>query len=77
MAKRRSKRLAQDVPPAPVPANDDAFSGAVLNSSAAVPASAANDNPPIDDLPARLSVSDDEVTLLQQYLGQEILALFG
>lgn len=77
MAKRRSRRLAQDVPPAPVPANDDAISDAALSSSAAAPGSAANDNPPIDDLPACLAVSDDEVTLLQQYLGQEILALFG
>ena len=77
MEKRRSKGLAQDVPPAPVPANDDAISDAALNSSAAASALAANDNPPIDDLPACLAVSDDEVKLLQQYLGQEILALFG
>jgi hypothetical protein len=75
MKKRRSKRLAQDVPPAPVPANDDAISA--LNSSAAAPASAANDNRPINNLPACLAVSDDEVKLLQQYLSQEILALFG
>ncbi len=77
MEKRRSKRQAEDVPPAPVPANDDAISDAALDSYAAAPASAANDNPPIDDLPACLAVSDDEVKLLQQYLGQEILTLFG
>lgn len=77
MKKRRLKRLAQEFSPARVAANDDAISDAALNSSAAAPALAANDNPPIDDLPACLAVSDDEVTLLQQYLGQEILALFG
>jgi hypothetical protein len=60
-----------------VPANDDAISDAALSSSAAAPGSAANDNPSIDDLPACLAVTDEEVRLLQQYLGQETLALFG
>lgn len=37
----------------------------------------ANDNRDRCELPACLPVSDDEVRLLHQYLGQEILALFS
>jgi hypothetical protein len=39
-------------------------------------ATAANDNPFLDDLPC-LPVTDDEVRLLHQYLSREILGLFS
>ena len=77
MAKRGSKQRAQDNARAPVPANDDAIPDAGRSSAAITSTSAANDNPPVDDLPACLVVTDDEVKLLRQYLSQEILALFG
>jgi hypothetical protein len=37
----------------------------------------ANDNPELTELCACLPVTEDEVRLLHQYLGQEILALFS
>jgi hypothetical protein len=37
----------------------------------------ANDNPQLNDLPACLPVTDEEVTLLHRYLSREILGLFS
>jgi hypothetical protein len=37
----------------------------------------ANDNPQLNDLPPCLPVTDEEVTLLHQHLGREILGLFS
>jgi hypothetical protein len=36
-----------------------------------------NDNPVSDDLPTCLEVTDEEVSLLHRYLGQQILGLFS
>ena len=59
--------------PAPVPANDDDR----LETTAASIETAANDNPLSNDLLACLLVTEEEVTLLQRYLGQQILGLFS
>jgi hypothetical protein len=72
MAKGGSKQRAAQGKLALAPANDDALPDEGFPSN-----TAANDNPPIEDLPTCLAVTDDEVRLLRQYLGQEILALFG
>jgi hypothetical protein len=37
----------------------------------------ANDNRTVEDLPACLQVTDDEVRLLHRYLGRQILGLFS
>lgn len=60
----------------PEPANDDEF---LDPSSPAVPGrnTPANDNPADHDLLPCLLVTDEEVTLLHQYLSREILGLFS
>ncbi len=60
----------------PESANDDEFLDPL---SPAVPArnTPANDNPAGHDLPPCLPVTDEEVTLLHQYLSREILGLFS
>lgn len=73
MTTRSSVRRARSDTSAPVPANDDTFTEGD-NPLAGRPA---NDNPPVNDLPPCLEVTDDEVRLLHRYLGREILALFG
>ena len=77
MSNRDSRRQARSVRPARSAANDDAY--LVAHGEADLPQSGspANDNPPIDDLPACLDVTDEEVRLLHRYLGRQILALFG
>jgi len=59
--------------PAPDPANDDERPVAIAASTE----TAANDNPTSSDLPACLLVTEEEVRLLQRYLGQQILGLFS
>jgi len=54
------------------PANDDERP----ERTAASTETAANDNPISNDLPACLHVTEEEVRLLQRYLGQQILGLF-
>ena len=77
MANRGSRRQARSVRSARHAANDDAhpvIPGEVELSQSSSPA---NDNPFIEYLPACLEVTDDEVRLLDRYLGRQILALFG
>ena len=77
MADRGSTSRTIKTKPARSAANDDISPG--TNSGANLPqaGSPANDNPSTDDLPACLEVTDDEVRLLDRYLGRQILALFG
>jgi hypothetical protein len=77
MAIRDSRRQARNVDSAPKAANDDACP--IVPGEAVLPQSGspANDNPSVNDLPACLEVTDEEVRLLHRYLGQQILALFG
>ena len=77
MANRGPRRQAKCVKPVRSAANDDAC--AVAPGDADLPQSGApaNDNPSIERLPACLEVTDDEVRLLDRYLGRQILALFG
>ena len=49
----------------------------ILASLPATNVASANDNSVLTELPSCLPVTEDEVTLLHQYLGQEILALFS
>ena len=72
--------------PAPVSANSHAVPGAAIDDerpkstspkACSVTDVPANDNPASDDLPACLLVIEEEVTLLQRYLGQQILGLFS
>lgn len=49
----------------------------IFDALAATNIAPANDNPEINELPACLPVTDAEVSLLHQYLGQEILGLFS
>jgi hypothetical protein len=62
---------------APAAANDDELPEAASPQAGSVTDVPANDNPASDDLPACLLVSEEEVTLLQRYLGQQILGLFS
>jgi hypothetical protein len=77
MAIRDSRRQARNVDSATNAANDDECP--TTQGEAVLPQSGspANDNPSINDLPACLEVTDEEVRLLHRYLGQQILALFG
>ena len=77
MANRGSKRQSRDVSPAWDAANDDAQLTAPGQAVLPQSGSPANDNPSINDLPACLAVTEDEVRLLHRYLGRQILALFG
>lgn len=77
MTNRGSIRRARSSSPARNAANDDAFLGAPSEADVLTASLPANDNPSIDDLPACLVVTDDEVRLLHRYLGRQILALFG
>ena len=62
----------------PAAANDDDERPTPTSPNAtSVTDVAANDNPASDDLPACLLVTEAEVTLLQTYLGQQILGLFS
>lgn len=77
MANRSSTRGARRVRPARSAANDDISPGADRQANLPQAGSPANDNPSIDDLPACLEITDEEVRLLHRYLGRQILALFG
>jgi hypothetical protein len=77
MTNRGSKRQARGVTPARHAANDDTTLRPAEDAGLPQSGSPANDNLSIDDLPACLKVSDDEVRLLYRYLGRQILALFG
>ena len=60
----------------PEPANDGGSLDPLLR---AVPSrnTPANDNPQLKGSPTCLPVTDEEVTLLHQYLSREILGLFS
>jgi hypothetical protein len=77
MASPGTKRQAKCVKPARNAANDDAYSIAPGEADLPQSGSPANDNPSVNDLPACLEVTDEEVRLLHRYLGRQILALFG
>jgi hypothetical protein len=77
MANRSSIRRARSSKPARNAANDDACPSAVPETNLLQAGSPANDNPTINNLPACLEVTDEEVGLLHRYLGRQILALFG
>ncbi len=77
MANRGSRRQARSASPARNAANDDAYPTTPVEVDLPQSGSPANDNPSINDLPACLEVTDDEVRLLHRYLGRQILALFG
>jgi hypothetical protein len=77
MANRGSKRQARSGKPDRHAANDDAYPLAPGEAVLSQSGSPANDNPSINDLPACLEVTDEEVRLLHRYLGRQILALFG
>ena len=77
MADRSSERRARGARPARNAANDDISPGADRQANLPLAGSPANDNPSIDDLPACLEVTDEEVRLLHRFLGRQILALFG
>ena len=77
MANRGSKRQTRGVTPARHAANDDTTLRPAGDAGLLQSGSPANDNPSINDLPACLEVTDEEVRLLHRYLGQQILALFG
>ena len=77
MANRGSRRQARCVKPVGNAANDDACSNAAGESELPQSGSPANDNPFIEHVPTCLEVTDDEVRLLDRYLGRQILALFG
>jgi hypothetical protein len=64
--------------PVPKPANDDDERPEATSPKAgSVTDVPANDNPASDDLPACLLVTEEEVRILQRYLGQQILGLFS
>lgn len=77
MSNRGPRRRALGAARAKHAANDDEFG--IGRDAADLPQSGApaNDNPSIERLPACLEVTDDEVRLLDRYLGRQILALFG
>ena len=77
MANRSSSRQARCASPARDAANDDACPIAASEAELPQSGSPANDNPSIERLPTCLEVTDDEVRLLDRYLGRQILALFG
>jgi hypothetical protein len=77
MANRSSIRRAGGSEPTRNAANDDACLSAVPETNLPQGGSPANDNLAIIDLPTCLAVTDEEVKLLHQYLGRQILALFG
>ena len=77
MAIRGSKRQARSGKPSRHAANDYAHPIAAYGCNLPQSGSPANDNPPINYLPACLAVTEDEVRLLHRYLGRQILALFG
>jgi hypothetical protein len=77
MANRASRRQANCARPARDTANDGACPIAPGEAELPQSGSPANDNPSIQDLPACLDVTDDELRLLDRYLGRQILALFG
>lgn len=77
MANRRSESRAISARPAKSAANDDVSPGADPQPHLPHAGSPANDNPSIEDLPACLEVTDEEVRLLHRFLGRQILALFG
>lgn len=77
MANRSSTRRADSAKPARSAANDDMSPDAGPKTSLPQAGAPANDNPAVIDLPTCLEVTDEEVRLLHQYLGRQILALFG
>ena len=77
MANRGSRRQARCVKPVRNAANDDACPITADEAELPQSGSPANDNPSIEHLPACVGITDDEVRLLDRYLGRQILALFG
>jgi hypothetical protein len=77
MTNHGSIRRARRSKPARNAANDDASLGAVPETNLPQAGSPANDNPSIDDLPACLEVTDEEVRLLHRFVGRQIFSLFG
>ena len=77
MTKRSSMSRVGGSAPARQVANDDMLFLATQGGDIHTALPPANDNPSIENLPACLAVTDDEVRLLHRYLGREILALFG
>jgi hypothetical protein len=77
MANHGSIRRTRGSKPARSAANDDVSPGSSLQANLPQGGSPANDNLAIIDLPTCLAVTDEEVKLLHQYLGRQILALFG
>jgi hypothetical protein len=77
MANRGSKRQTKSASFARSAANDDALSVGPAGPDMPQSGSPANDNPSINDLPTCLEITDEEVRLLQRYLGRQILDLFG
>jgi hypothetical protein len=75
MKKAGSSRAPAATAQRPEPANDDGLPDPKLP---AVPGrnTPANDNPADHDLRPCLPITDEEVTLLHQYLRREILDLF-
>jgi hypothetical protein len=77
MANRGSRRQGRCIRPARNAANDDVYPVGPGEADLPQPGSPANDNLSVNDLPACLAVTDEEVRLLHRYLGRQILALFG
>jgi hypothetical protein len=77
MANRGSRRRVLGVTHAKHAANDDELEIGTNAADLPQAGSPANDNPSIDDLPACLEVTEEEVRLLHRFLGRQILALFG
>jgi len=77
MADRNSQRRASSDKPARSAANDDISSAESRQDNLPHAGAPANDNASINDLPACLEVTDEEVRLLHRLLGRQILALFG
>ena len=77
MIERGSKRQTRGATPARHAANDDTTLRSAGAAGLPHPGSPANDNLSVNDLPACLAITDDEVRLLHRYLGRQILALFG
>ena len=61
----------------PAAANDDERPTPTSPKAGSVPDGPANDNPESDELASCLLVTDEEVRLLQRYLGHQILGLFS
>jgi hypothetical protein len=77
MANRGSRWRALGAAHGEIAANDDKFGAGRDAAALPQPGSPANDDASIEHLSACLEITDDEVRLLDRYLGRQILALFG